>query len=987
MGSKRKRNAKRDSVNGFQPSQKRAKTAAAAIPLSTAKLLADKTPFVLHPVDDERRREAALYELLGSEDDAERLQAADVIISSLLGGEGVAGAALVRHLEKRLFRGLASGRKASRLGFSIVITEILRQLFGTEGRASQGKYEGVTFEKILVILLECTDAKETASGQDDRDHLFGRLFGLECFVRAGILFEDKMRWEAILNSLLKLPEKKVWLRSQCGFVIVQAVQDMSQDFAKKTLKQLAQQGLAKTPEGVGIWIAALHRFPKLKVKEPWSNPLAPSFISSLPPILKDSGRESLESVQGKQKQENRTAQLHFVWDIILAFYVKLGDGSKADFQLFWGKVVDEIFFSRKASENQKFSGFMVFQKFLEGGSAFIIESIFSEKFLSCLMNQAAKEDRYLHRAAIKALKAIETKVEQSPVLLEIVLKALLGERGAYNFDERTNTKTIDRLLYFARPEDSKNVLEIIDPDVPSVLSKGSDLKTLLVYGGYLHRLASASPGHLADDRNMGAPVDLALQRLIKLTYSTPNIPIKVREQWRAKVNSAVAKIMKTPEALESLCSAIALIEVDEAVQERERRVVAKTVLVPALERLTELLGSGRGDGLSHQALAILHAIAILQFFNEDPDAVDLLNELQTCHEKLVGKEQGKDTGVSEFLVEILLAMVARPSALMRQVSQQVFEAFTHMISADALKLLTDPLAAEENAKGQQMLFSTEEEDVNDAEDDDVEDDRETSGSELGHADEMLVSDVEIFDVDDAESWQDNEDETSQGSEKDEKVSSLEQALETALLNQGLGKVKDAPELDSDSDLSDSEMMKLDGKLAEIFQLHSKAAGKKKENKNAKESVVNFKQRVLDLLGVFVRKEAAAVNPLVFDVVLPLLELMRTTTAKTLSSQACEVILNLSKHLKKAKTAGKEKAGSPAITKLVALLAAVHGEAGKDFSHAYARAASAASLALASVLCAAKDEMTEAKVFTLYSRTQLGWKRGEVLNQTPHATAG
>lgn len=82
------------------------------------------------------------------------------------------------------------------------------------------------------------------------------------------------------------------------------------------------------------------------------------------------------------------------------------------------------------------------------------------------MNQAAKEDRYLHRAALKSIQSIEKAVQASPELLLPALKELLGKHGVYDFDQRTNTKTIENLLQWASPSNAKAILKFLqDPIV------------------------------------------------------------------------------------------------------------------------------------------------------------------------------------------------------------------------------------------------------------------------------------------------------------------------------------------------------------------------------------------------------------------------------------------------------------------------------------------------------------------------------------------
>ncbi|KAK1833762.1 DNA polymerase V [Podospora conica] len=972
-----------------QPSQKRTKNAPETSNGTTKAKKLDKSPFTEQLTVQERKRELELYELLGSEDGAERLRAADAIVSGLLGGEGVSEPVLLRHLNNRLFRGLASGRNASRLGFSLVLTEILGQLFGEKDLASE-KYPELTFDKVLGILIEKTQAGGNVPGQEERDRYFGQLFGIECFVRSGILFSDKRRWLAMLDLVLGLGQKKSWLKSQCGFVIVQAVSQMKKKLAEKTLQKLAEDGYAKTPEGVGIWIAALDRFPDMDVPaQPWKNPLAAASLQALPPVLKDSGKEKNEQGGPKLKQGGFSAQLHFVWDLILAHYVKLAAKNEADaateFKPFWNRVVDEGFFSKTASDTQKFSGFMIFQKMLEGTAEYpqLVAILFSKNLMACLINQSAREDRYLHRAALKALKGMETTVEKHPALLPTVLRQLLSEHGVYNFDQKTSTKTVDKLLQQTRNSTVKAVLKLVNLKDPA--KSGLEMDTYFqTLGNYLFRLSSASSD--PDETNPTKSVPgTAIHLLTELAYSNEAVSPSIKEALRTKCTAAFSKLCRRPEDFGSLCAAILSIEAKRGEDDDE---AAWAAMVQAYERLKELLdpAAPKETAAQRQALALLHAVGILQFYNEDPDSIELFDELEECYNKLTGANFAEGEGTSEFLVEILLAMVARPSSLMRQVSQQVFEAFTGLISADALKLLTEPLTAEESAKGQQALFSTEDEDMADAEASGDEDDSDDEDEE------ELDSDVEIVDLEDAGSDDDDDDASDAGSEEapkdkdaaqaktdQEALDALDKALADVLQSHRLDQDADAASSDDDgSDMSDSDMLAVDQKLAEIFRHRAKTTSKKKERKDAKETVVNFKHRVLDLLAILVKKEAAALNPLAFDVLLPLLELVRNTTAKPLANKASEIVATFAKTLKKARGGGldRDAAASFDADALMALLRALHDEASRDPSHAFGRTVSTASLAVASILCAVGRPQREA-VFQLYAQSQMKLYEGKV----------
>lgn len=996
MGSKRKRGTQDVLVN-TQPAQKRVKQKAQVANGSSKRQstkrstkVLDKSPFSERPAGDERKREAHLYELLGSEDPSDRINAADAIISGLLGEVSVAESVLHRHLANRLFRGLASGRNAARVGFSLVLTELLSQLFGKKDVAG-ARYPDLTFDKVLQTLVDKTQPNGSLPGKEERDHYFGQLFGIECFVRANILFKDKTRWLSVLDLLLKLSEKKVWLRPQCGWVVVEAVKQMKPKLASATLQKLADKGHGQTPEGVGIWIAAMDHFgDALNLpSKPWSDPLATKSLPDLTQSLRDSGRDTSqdgEAAMGRPKQNNWTAQLHWVWDVLLAHFTSLdatASSSAADFEQFWNRVVDDSFFSKMASDHQKFSGFMIFQKMLEDGAAcsFIVDKIFSKNLMVCLMNQAAREDRFLHRAALKALKAVESTAQKEPSVVQPILRHLLGKAGAYNFDQRTNTKTVERVLQYTRRSDG--------PAVTRLLKSTNNMEppqSIQVYAGYLFKLASLpTDSSVSEGDGSSSVAGLALRELARITYAKPDPDSaagNVRSILQNRVSSAFARFVRRREDFGQFCNAVLLIEADVGSDEE-----IQAEYVQALERLKDLLDTSDVQKelvAPYQGLALLHAVGLLQLYDEEPDALETLADLEQCYDKLKNRDSEDDTGISEFLVEILLSMVARQSSLMRQVSQQVFEAFTHIMSEEAIKLLTDPLTAEESEKGQQALFSTEDEDLaGEGEDDDEED----------GDDESLDSDVEIVDLEDADSdagMDDASDSSSEASDHaseadddnegsdaaDGELEALDDALAAVLKSHRLDQDNDAESEDDDSDMSDSEMMELDSKLVEIFKQRAKGSSKKKDKKDAKQSVVDFKHRILDLLAIFVKKEVAAYNILAFQTLLPLLELIRTTKAKPLANKACGIILNFSKSLKKSRKDAEASTVDVDLPAVFRVLQGIHSEAAKDVSHTFAKAASAASLSCAWTVCFATSVNQADDVFDLYHKTQLSWFKGE-----------
>lgn len=344
MGSKRKRSSNQDAPGSAPPAKK-----TQVKPAPKPALIIDSSPFLEAPKGADLKREVQLYDLLSSEDGAERLVAANAIVSGLLSGEGVEEATLKRHLERRLFRGLASGRKGARLGFGIVITEILGQLLGEKNLAGE-KYAGLSFDKTLDLLLWKTKPEGDLSGQEEKDHHIGLLFGLQSFVRARVLFREEGLWVQILSQLLGLAQKKPWIRKECGWVVVEALEQMDPKQAEMTLSMVFDAGLALSPEGVGIWLTAKGRFPDMEFpSKPWGpkgDPLG--HLDTLAKVMKESSstKEGLEKGNQTVQTGIWNPQLHFAWGMVLSQFAKSVEGRKknkgpkSDFETFWKVVVD-----------------------------------------------------------------------------------------------------------------------------------------------------------------------------------------------------------------------------------------------------------------------------------------------------------------------------------------------------------------------------------------------------------------------------------------------------------------------------------------------------------------------------------------------------------------------------------------------------------------------------------------------------------------------
>ena len=169
---------------------------------------------------------------------------------------------------------------------------------------------------------------------------------------------------------------------------------------------------------------------------------------------------------------------------------------------------------------------------------------------------------------------------------------------------------------------------------------------------------------------------------------------------------------------------------------------------------------------------------------------------------------------------------------------------------------------------------------------------------------------------------------------------------------------------SDEAMDDDQMAALDPIMANIFQERNKRkrTDKKKEQKGAKENIVQFKCRVLELLQTYIKQQFS--NPIALSIIMPLLVLIRSTSDKQVSQKACDIIREFLK-LYKLKVDGPQE--KKALRRARQRLPGVHDLAvSPGQSNASANACSQASLLLVKVILSNGGTIQEA--WAQYSKT-------------------
>lgn len=931
---------------------------------------------------------AALYNDLSDDVKATRLKAAAELIRALADADPEA---LDKSLT-RLIRGLCSSRKAARSGFSVALIEILK--LTTKSPSADVEGVDLSLPAIIERIISITQPEEQSNNKERRDHLTGRCFGFKSLIQSQLLFAKGVsitEWEKVLDHIFKLATETTWLRRECGVTLYETlatltqIKDLDIEHVDLLIQRLEPFKLTRTPEGLAIWLTTSVLFPDAKLpKGSWNHndPLSSKERGTVAKILRDNGAQSEDGPTGNSTGAAQSSP-SFAWSIILSHLYKRHKPSKkseekvSDFEKFWLEAVDQGLFAASASTERKSLGLQVVSMGISTAPVQLLHAVFSPNAMRCIINQRAGQDRYLHEAAKGPLSQMVTRSKSDQESIPVMLKGLLSGNGAVDFDRLTKSKTAEDLFARAKDESAKDALTLLQQlsakpnaeDQPQ-----ADLKRRLLADMMLNM---ARKQQAEEGKDNGSIASLVLS-MVPFGYAdasagalkaSPPLSEASQEMFRSRLMSCLNHIlsarMDTDFAiLEKVVEEVKTVDAasktglrTKADEEIVNNLETAHKTLKALKKLEQKQKESKKAPL--RAFKALYALSILLVYNGEADVVPVLEDLELCYQSWKKSEDA-----SVMLVEILLSFISKPSAVYRKIAQQVFEAFSSQLDAEGLQSMLDILDKSENLSGQQELF----EQADDAEeggesgsDEDASDVEMLDGE--GASDVEIDSDVEV--VEGSESGSSDEEDSEDEAEADEAadLEDFENKLALAL------KTTKPTEEDSDfdeSDMDDEQMMAIEGHLTTIFTERKKiTSNKKKDNKDAKENIVNFKNRVLDLLTIFAKQEHS--NKLTLDLVLPMLTLIRTTTSKQISDKAFGLLQQFFGACNKTKKFPEADDAS----EVLALLHSVHDEIRANASKLHSNACSRSSLFLAKILINL-DAKHYSDVADCYNNLQKEW---------------
>ncbi|SJX60313.1 related to DNA polymerase V [Sporisorium reilianum f. sp. reilianum] len=898
---------------------------------------------------------------------------------------------------RRLLRGLASPRESSRLGFAVVLTELLSRI----------RY-AVTANEILTLVLKYSNPQVAASRQEQKDFMFAKLFGIMSLVQSDLLVQPTATihdFKRPMRILIALSSDKPWMAESCAWVMVNAVAQLQRPEVQIDWADAAQSWMTRqisstkelSPEKLAVMLQLSHgagadffhnvALPSMR-KE---HPLSTANLGALARVLKEAIPSENEAAAPVGARSRWQAKIHFVWDLILdIFFDDAASNAEtriASFPDFYRVVVDETLFAAASSHDRKSWGFQVFQRALPRASDTDKPMLFTPNFMRTLINQLGNRERLLHRAAVKATETIQEVVKQQPHLGFVLVTQLIGKNGHQNFDSITKTKTVEHVLSAL---DTHRVREYVK-HLGDMICQGIDTEDEDELTEITNRRKWALDQLLFLVRTPTVPKDdqllvdilaflaahgyFTMQKPLKKRFllerlPTPAFTDSLKQVTRSRFLSSVSELAKqasssaagrkTPGVAQDgqlwLAKAhdiLLQLEKDKSFKsifDHDDEIAAKLADgVRCLDKVRKYEAKSTDADVKERARAFQSLLlsALLVSADAADGASDLVEPLSACADKLFPAATAAAARKAKQVAEVAEEDGVSGIALLCECLLSCLElssAFLRASASNAFEAFAQDMTKESIGLLLSHLGTAEAAAAEQDEDEDVDDeDVSEEDDDKPASDTLATSDDDVSDADADDNMDDDEDE-----QVDEELRARVRAV---LKESGMAdpddEEEDAEDAQSDagsessvefSDLGDDEMMLLDDKLAEVFRQRVSAV---RDQKEAKQEAIALRFKVLELVETFARKQPQ--SALMLDLILPLYELWSHGDEDTeqLGAKAKTLLLG---RISRAKTVPDEFDAD----QVGALLQRMHAEARESQSNDVSNVSQALSLYLTKV---------------------------------------
>ncbi|KXS11653.1 hypothetical protein M427DRAFT_72754 [Gonapodya prolifera JEL478] len=660
--------------------------------------------------------------------------------------------------------------------------------------------------------------------------------------------------------LVEWSEKKSFLREVCYRVLVDLVEQLSQTPAGKTLLEPVVQsvygasGISKSPydSPEDLWLAC--RLEDIDVT-----------ITALPkPVLSSAALPRI--VEALKSSSNSHPKVHSVWDCVLQKVVdgEKEGGKRVGFMEFWKAAVEERFLA-STSHVHKFLALNVILRalpLLAARSPDHFAYVVSPALVRTLINNLSDKRTHLHKlcgvvcrrltevvtgqkqkrnsggkkkkGSVDAVDEVEESLDAEPVVLpnaNIALPVLvailsIGDQGL-QFDKITKTKTVEGIL---QGLDTTGISEYIkflresfvDPSKGSINGKSvGDAAAGPVASRSVesHRQWCVDQMfHLVKMRHrLGkvADVDEADMVTSVLRFAFFNGFVTMREgAWKKKNVESDSALMEEVAVYGGAKPAL-------TPATREMcRARFWGILGDAFSGSTEEGVTTDADHSSEEGGLLLSEEELNDDIRRLESPTNPGKSAKSVKRKVPGggedqqREQRDDLDPVDVIVDLLVSMLAKPSALLRQVVETVFRAIVENkrdsdLEDDVLMVNGDDAVENGDVKSAKSDEEASNDDESSDDDDDDDDDESSDESE---------------DDDEEDEHLDGKNENGDAAE-----SELRLAIATALRESGAGVSMDSDAESDGGEVWDDDQMELfDSKLAEVFRERKKANKEKKD---------------------------------------------------------------------------------------------------------------------------------------------------------------
>jgi len=154
------------------------------------------------------------------------------------------------------------------------------------------RLDTVTCGQIMALILDASKTQGSMSGQEERDNLFARLFGITSVIQSGLITRNGTlptsstsassldSYELVITTLVALGEKKSWLRESAWWALASAAEALAnsdvewrEQGVEVTLDTIYAKGSGWAPEKLALTLRLQALFPE----RDWSPVLSPVF--------------------------------------------------------------------------------------------------------------------------------------------------------------------------------------------------------------------------------------------------------------------------------------------------------------------------------------------------------------------------------------------------------------------------------------------------------------------------------------------------------------------------------------------------------------------------------------------------------------------------------------------------------------------------------------------------------------------------------------